>query len=170
MKTASPLFALIAACGLCAVAAAQTPSPAQLPAGDRPRMRMPMPPPTNLKVLPKTLTGEQVHNIMHKWEGELGVECSECHTPDPTRKGRNGHPALNFPDDSKPEKNTARLMVKMTNEINSQYISMVGDKTPPPAVTCGTCHRGNLKPTAYVPPPHEHDAPPPSVGEKPPAQ
>ena len=51
---------------------------------------------------------------MHKWRAQLGVECDTCHTVDPNRKMPNGHPALNFPDDSKPEKETARLMVKMT--------------------------------------------------------
>ena len=76
-------------------------------------------------MLPKTLTGDQVHEIMHKWAGDLGVECNTCHTEDPVKKMPNGHPALNFPDDSKKEKETARLMVKMTGDINGNYTSMV---------------------------------------------
>jgi len=41
------------------------------------------PAPTNLKVLPKNLTGQQVHDIMKQWNGELGVRCGACHAEDP---------------------------------------------------------------------------------------
>lgn len=135
----------------------------------------PAPPPKNLKVLPKTLTGDQVHDIMHKWAGQLGVECNTCHAEDPTRKMPNGHPALNFADDSKPEKQTARLMLKMTMSINKDYTSKVESKHDNEAsakqVSCGTCHRGHLDPPAFVPPPdhdHEHHDGPPG-GQQPPA-
>jgi hypothetical protein len=132
----------------------------------------PAPAPTNLKVLPKTLTGDQVRQIMHKWEGQLGVECNTCHAVDPNKKMPNGRPALNFADDSKPEKETARLMLKMTEEINNNYTSMVESKQNNEAsakeVTCGTCHRGKFDPPAYVPPPeHEHHDGPPAAGEMP---
>lgn len=132
------------------------------------------PPPTNLKVLPKTLTGEQVMNIMHKWEGQLGAECNTCHAVDPIKKMPNGRPALNFPDDSKPEKETARLMLKMTMDINQNYTSTVKSKLhneeSAKEVTCGTCHRGHFDPPAFIPPPeheHEHHDGPPPGGEKP---
>lgn len=134
----------------------------------------PAPPPKNLKVLPKDLTGDQVHDIMHKWEGQLGVECNTCHAEDPTRKMPNGRPALNFADDSKPEKETARLMLKMTMEINKDYTSKVESKKDnseaAKQVTCGTCHRGHFDPQAFVPPPeheHEHHDGPPPTGENP---
>jgi hypothetical protein len=122
----------------------------------------PAPAPTNLKVLPKTLTGDQVHEIMHKWEADLGVECDTCHAEDPVKKRPNGRPALNFPDDSKKEKETARLMVKLTADINSNYTSKVDSShdngEAAKKVTCGTCHRGHLDPPAYVAPKeHEHE-------------
>ena len=51
------------------------------------------PPPTNLKVLPKNLTGREVREIMEKWAGSLGVHCDFCHVAIPTRSvptgGRN---------------------------------------------------------------------------------
>jgi Photosynthetic reaction centre cytochrome C subunit len=141
---------------------------AQAPPADGEHHHPPAPAPTNLKVLPKTLTGDQVHEIMHHWAGDLGVECNTCHVEDPVKKMPNGHPALDFPNDSKKEKDAARLMVKMTAEINSNYTSMVesshdnGESAK--KVTCGTCHRGHLDPPAYVAPKeheHEHhDAPP----------
>jgi hypothetical protein len=37
----------------------------------------------------------------------------------------NGRPALNFADDSKEEKNTARLMYRMVEDINKNYLSKV---------------------------------------------
>jgi hypothetical protein len=160
--------AVVAGLTLLAVSCvAQAPQPA---AGEHPHFTPP--PPTNLKVLPKTLTGEQVMEIMHGWRQQLGVECNTCHTVDPTKKMPNGRPAMNFPDDSKPEKEAARLMVKMTMEINkttSMVESKQNSETSAKQVTCGTCHRGKFDPPAYVPPPdheHEHhDAPAPS--EKP---
>jgi hypothetical protein len=120
-----------------------------------------MPKPTNLKVLPKTLTGEQVHEIMHAWAGALGTECNTCHAVDPNKKMPNGRPALDFPADTK-EKDTARLMVKMSRDINDNYTSMVESKhdntEAAKKVTCGTCHRGHLDPPAFVPPKeHEHE-------------
>ena len=133
---------------------------AQAPAA-HPHEHPPAPVPTNLKVLPKTMTGEQVHQLMHQWEAQLGSECTTCHAADPSKKGPNGKPALNFADDSKPEKATARLMYTMQQQINAQYISKV--KNADAKVSCATCHRGHLNPPPYVPPPghdhHEHPSP-----------
>jgi hypothetical protein len=136
---------------------AQAPATPPAPAHAHP----PAPAPTNLQVLPKTLTGEQVHEIMHKWEADLGVECSMCHAADPKNIGPNGRPRLNYADDSKKEKATARLMASMMQDINQNYISKVDGEGGP--VTCGTCHRGHAQPEAFVPKPeheeHEHEHP-----------
>lgn len=100
--------------------------------------------PTNLQVLPKTLTGEQVHAIMEGWAAALGTHCSTCHAA-----AANGH-GLDFADDSKPEKSTARLMYRMVQDINKNYISTIDNSGEP--VTCGTCHRGHLGPDPFVAP------------------
>jgi hypothetical protein len=113
-----------------------------------------MPAPTNLKVLPKDLTGAQVHEIMEKWEGELGTSCKTCHVADPKRLGPNGKPQLNFADDSKEDKQTARKMFKMVEDINANYISKIDNSGAP--VTCGTCHRGHLGPEPFAAPEHDH--------------
>lgn len=147
---------------------AQGPPAPHSPAGGPQPQHRPEPAPTNLKVLPKDLTGEQVHEIMHKWEADLGSNCSTCHAADPKNIGPNGRPRLNFADDSKPEKATARQMYKMVEEINKNYISKIDSSGAP--VTCGTCHRGHLGPEPFVPAPdhdHDHDGPPPA-GQKPP--
>ncbi len=96
---------------------------------------------------------------MEKWQGDLGVHCNTCHAADPKNIGPNGRPRLNFADDSKPEKKAARLMYTMTNDDNDNYVSMVDDGKA--KVTCGTCHRGHLKPEAFVAPPEEHEGPRP---------
>ena len=164
----------IAAAALLAIAvfavsiAAQAPQagpPPQSPPGGPPRT---FPAPTNLKVLPKNLTGQQVHDIMEQWEGSLGAHCNTCHTADPKNIGPNGRPRLNFADDSKEEKLTARLMFKMTEDINVNYVSKVPNSDEP--VTCGTCHRGHLGPEHFEIPkddgPPRPGGPPPS-GTKP---
>lgn len=134
-----------------AIASAQTPQPEAGSPGAAPSHHdHPHPAPTNLKVLPKTMTGEQVHELMEQWEGALGAKCSTCHTADPSNIGPNGRPRLNYADDSKPEKATARLMFTMTEEINKNYVSKVENSGAP--VTCGTCHRGHLGPEPFVAP------------------
>jgi hypothetical protein len=110
--------------------------------------------PKNLQVLPKDLTGQQVHEIMEGWAGSLGVHCDTCHQADPTNIGPNGRPRLKFEDDSKPEKQMARIMYKMTEDAKANYVAKVAemDKMGSPAapLTCGTCHRGHLDPEAFV--------------------
>lgn len=164
MKIASPLFVAVAAAAFSLAAFAQEhPSqPAAGGAGEHGHFKAPAP--TNLKVLPKDTTGEQIHEIMHGWEAQLGAECTTCHTVDPNRKRPDGRPMLNFADDSKPEKNTARLMYRMMEDVNKNYVSKVADSDHDhdhdkmdAAVTCGTCHRGHLHPPTFVAPKEDHD-------------
>jgi hypothetical protein len=173
LKSSSPSLpaaaALFAAALFAASMVAQAPQAPPAPAASAtPPPPRAYPAPTNLKVLPKDLTGQQVHEIMEKWEGSLGAHCNTCHTADPNNIGPNGRPRLNFADDSKQQKATARLMFKMTEDINGNYISMVENSTP---VTCGTCHRGHLDPEPFVIPPdehdHDHDGPRPEQGAAP---
>ncbi len=140
------------------------PAPQAAP-GAPPRSPREYPAPTNLKVLPKNLTGQQVRDIMEKWEGSLGAHCSTCHTADPKDIGPNGRPRLNFADDSKEEKQTARLMYTMTEAINVDYVSKVPNSDEP--VTCGTCHRGHLGPEPFVIPEEDHDRTRPPQGQPP---
>ena len=128
-------------------------APAAPPAGT-PGPPHDMPAPINLKVLPRNLTGQQVHEIMHKWSAELGTGCKSCHAVDPGKTGPDGKPALNYADDSKEEKKTARVMYTMTENINVNYVAKIDNSGEP--VSCGTCHRGHFGPEPYVPPVHPH--------------
>lgn len=124
-----------------------------------PRREFHFPPPKNLQVLPKNLTGEQVHHIMEGWAGALGTHCDTCHAPDPNAAAPGRRPRLDFALDKKPEKNTARMMVKMVEQINTDYIAKI--KNSGVKVSCGTCHQGHLSPPVFKPQPEHHEGPPP---------
>jgi hypothetical protein len=155
-----------------AAPAAQTaPAP---PAGGAPapggRPMRNLPAPTNLQVLPKNLTGDQVHEIMEGFAASLGVHCDFCHAADPKNLMPNGHPRLNFADDSKDDKKIARVMISMVQQINGDYISKASALDPDAMgmnVTCGTCHRGHQMPEEFVPP-QEHGPGAPPAGSAPP--
>jgi hypothetical protein len=156
LRAASLFFSTLA---IAAALAAQTPSapPAAPPAHHHPD-------PKNLQVLPKTLTGDQLDEIMDAWSGALGVHCDTCHTADPAHPRPNGRPGLDFVDDSKPEKATARKMFLMTEEINRNYISKIDSSGEP--VTCATCHRGHLGPQPFELPKEGHPGPQPPATPK----
>jgi hypothetical protein len=128
------------------------------------------PPPANLKVLPKNLTGREVREIMKKWAGSMGVHCDTCHAAEPGKIGPDGWPQLNFADDSKPDKQIARIMYTMTQQINADTISKAMDLDPDDMglpVTCGTCHRGHKMPEEFVIPKEEQPGGPPAGGAPP---
>jgi len=129
------------------------------------------PAPKNLKVLPKNIPHEALHQVMDDWSHALGVHCNFCHA-----KGDDGK--MDFASDAKPEKNMAREMYKMTAKINGKYFEgkkdsldmVVGD------IKCMTCHRGSPHPDEIkdmnMDKDHDHDmhgpgGPPP--GGNPPA-
>jgi len=94
--------------------------------------------PTNLQVLPKDMTQQQVVAVMRTFTQALGVMCDHCHVGTQADRAK----------DDKPEKGVARKMLKMVTAINDDFLKDVG--TAPPAgqqkVTCYTCHRGSTKP------------------------
>jgi len=153
MKLPKPLLLATATAMLtaavCTIAmVAQAPSvPAAATAGTPPPVARPAPAPTNLQVLPKDTTRQQLREIMAQWNGALGVQCNTCHTEDTKNLNPNGKPKLICADDSKPEKTTTRAMFKLTGRIND-CVGKVGSSGT--QVTCGTCHRGHLTPEAFV--------------------
>jgi hypothetical protein len=100
-----------------------------------------LPPPThefkNLKVLPENISSKELSRIMiDEFEDGLGVNCGFCHAEE-----NNSH-RLDYASDAKPEKQIARLMMKMTLGINRKYFKlkhpMIGDSAL--EITCITCH------------------------------
>jgi hypothetical protein len=136
--------------------AQDTPAPVPATPAARPP-RGPRPNPTNLKVLPKNITGDEINKLMHQYESDLGVDCEFCHARNPETR-RN-----DFPSDANPLKDSARIMIKMTDDLNTKYLTqIIGDHKPDVPITCGTCHRGMAHPEAFVPKPREQGNRPPT--------
>ncbi len=80
--------------------------------------------PKNLKLLKP----EEVRPMMGAFRVALGAQCTTCHVQG------------DFASDEKPEKQTARMMIAMTRDINSKFSD--GEQH----VSCYTCHRGEEHP------------------------
>jgi hypothetical protein len=94
-------------------------------------------PPTNLQVLPKDMSREQVLGVMQQFTASLGVQCNYCHVQE-GRGGRNDMAA-----DDKPTKKTARQMMVFARELNEKLPAVVGKSASDTTrVGCATCHRG----------------------------
>lgn len=96
----------------------------------------------NLKILPNTISDEELKGIMREFNTALGVKCSFCHSADPKTN------ELDFSKDDKQEKEIARHMMTMTKEINTTYFGWQNKENPASvkAVTCYTCHNGETEP------------------------
>lgn len=93
----------------------------------------------NLKVLPKSISKDELKSLMKAQSKALGVECDYCHdVPD-------------MASDKLEKKQLARKMMQMTAELNAKWIKgwKGAEKHP---VTCGTCHQGHESPPVFVPP------------------
>jgi hypothetical protein len=162
--------ALLTAGVIAAATAAQAPGDPQneaIPPTEASRY----PAPTNLKVLPKNSTGQQVHEIMELWSAALGTHCDSCHAEAPNNPGPDGRPQFDFAGDSKGMKAAARVMYTMTEKINVDYLAKIDSSGAP--ITCGTCHRGHLGPDPFVIAPKNRlaavQSPPPSGETKSPS-
>ncbi|WP_191967963.1 c-type cytochrome [Rhizosphaericola mali] len=103
----------------------------------------------NLKVLPTTISRDSLHDLMEGYSAALGVKCGYCHaksSSDPKR--------LDFASDDVIQKTYARHMITMTQNINKNEFNFEKSNRPDTIniVTCGTCHRGNKDPEAFVAP------------------
>jgi len=99
--------------------------------------------PINLKVLPKDISEKDLDKIMVEDCGEgLGVKCAYCHVEVNTEK------KFDYASDAKPEKDTARSMMRMTLELNRKYFGhaqpVIGSSAM--HITCYTCHHGYAVP------------------------
>jgi photosynthetic reaction center cytochrome c subunit len=129
---------------------------AQVPSSRAQQPRWEPPDPTNLQALPKDITKPELVQTMRGFTRALGVRCPFCHA------GEEGKPldTFNFASDEKPEKVTARKMIRMVMDINGQYLKGVvthdehGDDAADgdAKVTCYTCHRGEQHPASAPPP------------------
>ncbi len=106
----------------------------------------------NIKVLNGT-PQSQLYPVMRFMAASLGFQCGSCHV---IKNGRG-----DFPADDKPEKQTARQMIKMVAEINKT----LGEGKS--LVSCYTCHRGQRSPQGAPALPLPLPAPPAPTGTTP---
>lgn len=96
--------------------------------------------PTNLKVLPKNISDEELTTVMRGFNAALGVKCGHCHAAKP-----NGEKGMDFTSDANPNKDVARAMMKMTNKINKKYFNEKHEGILQ-NISCETCHNGKTTP------------------------
>jgi hypothetical protein len=140
-------FAALAAAVITTLSLGAQTTPAAQPAQSNVRMHHELPKPKNLQVLPKDISAHDLIATMRGYTAALGVECSFCHADNPQTH------RIDFASDAKPQKTTARTMIRMVNEINTKYLANVQDADATQAdktVTCGTCHRGQSMPAAFA--------------------
>ena len=104
----------------------------------------------NLRVL-QALPESQLFSLMNLLAESLGVRCDYCHVqvaPDLTRTPSNVGGWV-WDRDDKPQKRTAREMMRMVIDLNAGRFK--GESR----ITCYTCHRGSTQParTPPLPPP-----------------
>lgn len=97
--------------------------------------------PQNLQYYPTDMTRQEITAEMRHFSFALGVRCQHCHERGPDGRG------FDFASDGNPNKEKARVMLFMTDQINRTLAADLPDRSDPPVViTCKTCHRGTEKP------------------------
>jgi hypothetical protein len=100
----------------------------------------------NIKVL-NGMPASQIVPVMNYFAASMGRRCNFCHV--------NNNGQWDYAADTKPEKNTAREMVKMVLDVNKTTFK--GE----PQVGCYTCHRGRNNPQGVPTLPLPLPSPPP---------
>lgn len=111
-------------------------------------------PTTNLQVLPESISGDELNQIMRTFTQALGVRCEYCHAAEPGQSFNE----VDYAKDGLEAKEAARTMLKMVSSINKDYIAQLAGHAGSPnsggarkehshvSVTCITCHRGRAIP------------------------
>lgn len=97
----------------------------------------------NLQVHPEDIDRGELFDIMGEFGRALGVRCGHCHVG-----GADGRfSSMVYESDNLETKQIARVMIRMTRQINATLKSQTGrapeDLT---TVTCFTCHHANTYP------------------------
>src|SRR5207244_7977512 len=101
----------------------------------------------NIKVL-TGLPDSQLIPVMNFFAASMGRRCNFCHV--------NNQGQWDYSSDAKPEKNTAREMIKLVLDTNKTL-----DRLKLDPIACYTCHRGRNSPQSLPPLPLPVPSPPP---------
>jgi hypothetical protein len=97
--------------------------------------------PTNLQVLPKDISNDDLDRTMRQMSSALGVRCDHCHAAAKSGQG------LDFASDTKDEKKSARTMLQMTRTLNTDWLTRVmSEDGGQMQVSCVMCHKGSERP------------------------
>jgi tetratricopeptide (TPR) repeat protein len=97
----------------------------------------------NLQVLPKDIPRDTLIQVMRGFSFALGVRCEYCHV----QVREDTVDQLVFKADDKTAKQTARFMMRMTRDLNTNVLAQLPNRSDPPVrVQCVTCHRGSASP------------------------
>jgi Photosynthetic reaction centre cytochrome C subunit len=99
---------------------------------------------TNLQVLSKNISDENMDFVMGSFNMQLGVNCLFCHVS----KQKGYEFTFDFASDSLRNKRIARDMLRMTMKLNKKYFDtkLTGTMTTRGKIWCKTCHRGKPVP------------------------
>jgi hypothetical protein len=100
----------------------------------------------NIKVL-NGMPASQIIPVMNFFAASMGRRCNFCHV--------NNNGQWDYAADTKPEKNTAREMIKMVLDLHKQTFNGSAD------ISCYTCHRGRSQPQSVPTLPLPIPSPPP---------
>ena len=99
--------------------------------------------PSNLEILPKDISAEELRDTMRGFSQGTGSRCSACHVGEVEADLG----TYDFTLDDKEKKLKAREMIQLVSNINEQIATAFPNSSGPPVqVTCATCHRGQAKP------------------------
>ena len=92
----------------------------------------------NLQIMPKNSTKADVMGVMQDMTFAVGTRCSYCHVGE-----GNDLSTFDFVSDARPSKEITRVMMRMTEDMNSNYLAEIASEGE---VTCLMCHQGQLQP------------------------
>src|ERR1051325_10766728 len=79
---------------------------------------------------------------MRGFTAALGVQCQYCHVQEAVEGSP--RPQLKPDLDDKPQKNTARFMMRMADSLNRVLLAALPNRhSPSVTVSCATCHHGS---------------------------
>ena len=98
--------------------------------------------PENIKVLSEETTGGRLAGVMAGFTQGLGVRCTYCHVGESGK----GFSTYDFVSDEKPNKDRARVMIRMVEDIKGYLQKIEPSGANRVELSCNTCHRGLSRP------------------------